>query len=671
MVSVLRGFRQRSVRRILTPQHPLRRLTFGLVVGVTVGSLLSLGLWVDLFSSIRTYLTDALYRPRPTTGIVTIVAVDDASLAAYGRSTVDWPRSVHAQLIDTLKADGARVIVFDILFADPTSDDPALAAAMKAAGNVVQPVVGSNLHSGSTTRRGDLITYDTFLDPTPELADASKAVGHANIVPDQDGQVRRVPLYVLQDGQPVPALALAAYMQYLHYPADAVKIERNDVQLANRNLYTDDNGRMLIYYFGPPSSVNQPATSTFPVYSFVDVVNGKVPPDAFKGKIVLIGALGASGLPDSYATPASSTGEKMFGVEIHANIIETIHQSLGTVPGVPQYHWALNLGPLHLQLYRGAARLPLREQPLREQIAITFLLAVGAGLVLPFLRWYMGAVLVALAYGVYFIWASVSFSVFGRVVDLLFPAFSLGFTFLGTVIVSYVFEERRRNQINDLFSRYVSAEIAQKIVEAFDQGKLELGGEEREITVLFADVRGFTTLSESLTPPEVVGMLNVFLEQMTEIVMQNGGAINKYIGDNLMAFWNAPYPQPDHAWLATKAGIEMLQAVHKLNETRHFSAPVQFGIGINTGPVVVGNVGSSRRLEYTPIGDTVNTASRLCGVAPGGSVYIGATTREQVGDRVTPVAEYHIKVKGKAEPVEVYELRPDGSAPPPPQSDEH
>jgi adenylate cyclase len=158
---------------------------------------------------------------------------------------------------------------------------------------------------------------------------------------------------------------------------------------------------------------------------------------------------------------------------------------------------------------------------------------------------------------------------------------------------------------------------------------------------------------------------------MTEIVMQNGGAINKYIGDNLMAFWNAPYPQPDHAWLATKAGLEMLETVHKLNETRHFSAPVQFGIGINTGPVVVGNVGSSRRLEYTPIGDTVNTASRLCGIAPGGSCYIGVHTRELVGDRVTPVAEYHIKVKGKAEPVEVYELRPDGSQSPPPLSDEH
>jgi adenylate cyclase len=221
-----------------------------------------------------------------------------------------------------------------------------------------------------------------------------------------------------------------------------------------------------------------------------------------------------------------------------------------------------------------------------------------------------------------------------------------------------VFEERRRGQINDLFGRYVSAEIAQKIVESFDRGQLELGGEEREITVLFADVRGFTTLSEGLSPPEVVKFLNVFLDQMTSIVMQYGGAVNKYIGDNMMAFWNAPYAQDDHAWLAVQAALEMLEAIQKLNETGQFSHPVQFGIGVNTGPVVVGNVGSQRRLEYTPIGDTVNVASRLCGVAPGGICYIGARTRAMIGARITPAAVHNLKLKGKTEAVEIHELRP-------------
>jgi adenylate cyclase len=241
--------------------------------------------------------------------------------------------------------------------------------------------------------------------------------------------------------------------------------------------------------------------------------------------------------------------------------------------------------------------------------------------------------------------------------EILYPAVALLFTYAGTMIGIYVFEERRRGQINDLFSRYVSAEIAQKIVESFDNGELELGGEEREITVLFADIRGFTTLSEGLSPPEVVHMLNIFLEQMTGIVMEFGGAVNKYIGDNLMAFWNAPYAQNDHAWLATKAGLKMLEAIKEVNKQNQFKTPVQFGIGVNTGPVVVGNIGSKRRLEYTPIGDTVNTASRLCGVAPGGTCYIGKRTLELIGDRVTPAAVHHLKLKGKAEPVEIYELR--------------
>ncbi len=436
--------------------------------------------------------------------------------------------------------------------------------------------------------------------------------------------------------------------------------------LAKHQLYTDSIGQMMLYYFGPPSTVNR--GGTFPVYSLVDVVEGRVPPEAFAGKIVLVGMLGAAGDPDSYATPSTASGEKMFGVEIHANTIETIHESLSTAEGVHNnVNYALNLGPLHLQLYKGTAVLPLRAMPYQQLMILVLGLSLLAGLILPFFRWYVGGLLVVLGYAAYFAVLSVAFTTWGRVLDILFPALSLSFTYLGTVIISYLFEERRRGQINDLFSRYVSAEIAQKIVEAFDQGKLELGGEEREITVLFADIRGFTTLSEGLTPPEVVRMLNLFLDDMTRIVMENGGAINKYIGDNLMAFWNAPYPQADHAWMATKAALGMLESIQKMNESKQFHTPVQFGIGINTGPVVVGNIGSSRRLEYTPIGDTVNTASRLCGVAPGGVIYIGTRTRELDGDRVKPVSIQYLKLKGKAEPVEVHELRlAGGDRPQPP-----
>lgn len=670
MISRLRHLRQRSGRLLFTPQHPTRRLTGGLITGALVAAVLGVMLNLGMFNSIRTTLTDSLYEPRPTTGIISIVAIDDASLAEYGRTPVEWPRSVHTDLVRTLSDAGARAIVYDVLFANSTPDDEGLAEAMRAARNVVQPILGSNKTQADKTIIGQLISYDTFDAPAPVLEDASSLIGHANVVTDEDGQVRRVPLVLTKDDELVPSLALAAYMQYLRIPTmQAVTLDPDAVKFANRTLYTDGIGQMMIYFFGPPSHVTR--SGTFPVYSLVDVVEGRVPRDAFAGKIVLIGALDSPGVPDNYATPAGASAEKMYGVEIHANAIETIHQSLPTVPEIHNnVNWALDLGPLGtLHIYKRTASLPLREQSREEQILITAALALISGLVFPFLRWYVALLVAAVTYGAYFVWASASFTAWGRVLDLLFPAVALSLTFLGTMIFSYVFEERRRNQINDLFSRYVSAEIAQKIVEAFDQGKLELGGEEREITVLFADIRGFTTLSEGMSPPEVVRMLNIFLNQMTTIVMEHGGAINKYIGDNLMAFWNAPYPQEDHAWLATKAGLEMLEVIQRLNEAGEFHSPVQFGIGVNTGPVVVGNIGSQRRLEYTPIGDTVNTASRLCGVAPGGTCYVGARTYELISGKARAVDVHHLKLKGKADAVEIYELRPPGyvAVTPPPE----
>ncbi len=659
MRSSRRLFRHRLFNELFNLHHARRRAAGGLLVGLLVAAVTMLALYAGLFSGIRNQLADSLYAPRPTTGITAVVAIDDISLGRFGRSTVDWDRQVHADLIARLQAAGARVIAFDILFADPSEHDDALAEAMRGARNVVLPIVGQRQGLDSTTQRGDLIRYDRYEYPARPFRDAARLLGHANVVPDGDGMVRQIPLVVMDGDQPVPSLALAAYMQYLRQPSmQLVEVDPGQVRFANRTLYTDDIGQMMIYYFGPPSKVGV-GGSTYPVYSYADVIDGNFPADAFKDKIVLIGALDASGLPDSYATPSTPTGEKMFGVEIHANIIETIHQSLPTVPEIHNnVNWRLSLGPLDIPLYQGTTRLPLRPLPLAEQGLALLAIGALAGLLLPFLRWYVGAVVAILAYAIYFLYVTFSFRVFGRVLDLLYPAVTLLLVYLGTTIAGYIFEERRRGQINDLFSRYVSPEIAQKIVEAFDEGKLELGGEEREITVLFADVRGFTTLSEGMSPPEVVQMLNIFLERMTSVVMKHGGAINKYIGDNLMAFWNAPYEQDEHPWLATQAGLEMLEVIRTLNDEGAFRSPVQFGIGINTGPVVVGNVGSQRRLEYTPIGDTVNVASRLCGQAPGGACYVGGGTYELIREHVEPVAVHHLRLKGKAEEVTVYELRP-------------
>ncbi len=207
----------RLLRLIFTPQHPLRRLRGGLIVGLIVGIVMSLAVWQNMFADIRTGLTDRLYVARPTTNLVAIVAIDDASLAAYGRSPTDWSRSVHAKLLDQLSADGARVIAFDVLFANPTADDPVVAEAITnneaKRRHVVLAFAGSNTQSLRTTHAGNLIQYDQYTYPTPVLADAAWLMGHVNVLPDRDGQIRRIPLFIrAQNGEPGPSLAVAAYM---------------------------------------------------------------------------------------------------------------------------------------------------------------------------------------------------------------------------------------------------------------------------------------------------------------------------------------------------------------------------------------------------------------------------------------------------------------------------
>ncbi|RPI99269.1 MAG: CHASE2 domain-containing protein, partial [Chloroflexi bacterium] len=353
MLTSWQRFRRRTTHLLFIPRHPWRRLRGGLIIGLVVGSLLALALRTDLLSGIRLQLTDYLYtedslptacraiclrvqnsytpdNPHPTQGITAIVAIDDRSLGALGRTPVEWSRGVHADLVRVLTDSGARVIAFDLLFADPSEDDAVLAEAMLAAGNVVQPVAGGWESSRQTTTRGEFIRFDTYTYPTAELREAAQVIGHVNIVPDEDGKVREVPLVIRDGDQYIPAMALAAYLQYLHYPVELLEIEQHHVKFANRDLYTDDIGQMMISFFGDPTNVNQ--RGTFPVYSYVDVLEGHVPPEAFKDKIVLVGVLDAQGNPDSYATPSTRTGKKMYGVEIIASIIETIHQSLPTVP---------------------------------------------------------------------------------------------------------------------------------------------------------------------------------------------------------------------------------------------------------------------------------------------------------------------------------------------------
>jgi len=270
------------------------------------------------------------------------------------------------------------------------------------------------------------------------------------------------------------------------------------------------------------------------------------------------------------------------------------------------------------------------------------------------LRW-GGIILVGLFVG-YSVATFLSFDR-GYILNMLYPLSLIPILLVVSVICMVVMERGDRQFVRDLFGRYVSPQVAREILSSADTGQLKLGGETRDVTVLFADIRNYTVMSERMTPEAIVDMLNTHLSVIIDRVLQNGGMVNKFAGDNIMAVWNAPEPQSEHARLAVKAAMESQQAFATL-PLRDASLPrVQFGIGINSGKALAGNVGSAGRAEYTVIGDTVNLASRICSGTPGGDVLIGPETFRQAKDYLDVEELAPQTFKGKAEPVVVYRVR--------------
>lgn len=602
----------------------MNRLSVGAGLGLAIGAVISLLLWFNLFAEWQQRSTDFLYIKRAgaaASGWVVIVAVDDRSLEELGRWE-DWPRRRHARLIEALHQAGARVIGLDIIFCEPSPDDEILAEAIVRAGNVVQPVLGF-ISVPRRVRRGELSTFERFLKPQPMLAEVS-ALGHINVFPDWDGVIRCLSALIIseKDGEEAPAFALAVVARFLRLPVVDYRPRNGCILLADRRIPVDDFGRMFVNYLGPPSQPGR--ESTFRVYSYVDVLKGRVDPAAFQGKIVLVGMI-ASAMADNHPTPIS--GETMFGVEIHANVIETI------------------LG-----------RHFLREQSLLGQMALVLGLAVIGGIVFSWLHpsWAGGALVFLL--GLYWLAASIAFEQ-GLILNFLYPSLTLPLVYIVAIIYRYFTGEHQRRYIIGLFGRYVSPEVVEAVLASFDAGALRLGGTSREATVLFADMRDFTDLAENLPPAEVMETLNVYLAAMVKVVDKYEGTVNKFIGDSIMAIWNAPLNQPDHALRAVHAAIEMQQAIKEIRTSQAGIAALEFGIGINSGEMVAGNVGSERRMEYTVIGDAVNLAHGLCNLASEGEILLGPRTYELLRGKMAIEERPAIWVKGRKEPLTAYAVK--------------
>ena len=607
------------------PTRQQRRLRQAVLVGLAMAGVVLAIQQLGLFASAQARSSNYLYDVQGDPGDdILIVAIDEQSLGALG----DWPLPFEAYTRLFQQLGGASAVGFDVLLpnAGPegNAEARALVQAVRDLGTVVVPLAALELAPPDLP--GDLYTVGQAVRAFPDLLDAAAAAGSVNQPPDRDGTLRRVPLLVDVGGDEVwEAFALRTLRLSLGLDAaGAASLEGNMVVIGDEDevqyeVRADVHSAVLVNFVGRPN--------TFPTHSLVDVLEGRVSPDVFEGRIVLVGVMNALTEMDLHQTPVS-TG-RMSGVEFQANALHTL----------------LN----HREL--------VRQSEAGEAVVVVVLALVSA-LVISQLGAVLGAVFALFLALAYLGLTSILFNQ-GLLPRVLLPYITILLNYAAVTATRFASERGERRQVTDIFGRFVSAEVRNVIVNLAleDPDLVRPGGRQVEISVLFADIRGFTTISENLAPSEVVEILNLYLESMEDVVFKHGGTVDKYTGDGMMVLFGAPLEQPDHAERAVRAALAMQAAAAEVSACREEGAcEIAYGIGLATGPAVVGHIGSSRRLDYTAIGDTVNLASRLEGQAPPGTIWINQTAYEAVKEIAEVERLRPVQVKGKVRPVPVYRL---------------
>ena len=583
-----------------------------LLPALAAAAALTLLVWLGVLDRADLTACDAFYQqPYATDGKIVIIGIDQKALEAYGPYQ-EWCRDGVAKALEILNAgpDGRPAAIgIDILFSGSTNPqaDAALAEAAGRYDNVFT-ACAAEFDTDFVETEDGVFALDDFLltafeEPFPALKQATQQ-GHINAMLDADGILRHHLLYFdLPDGTRVPSLALALAQQY-----------RETLTLPP----TSARGFWYVPFAQNPGS--------FEFRSIADVLEGTVSAGYFKNKIVLIGP-GAAGLQDSYFT-AIDHARPMYGVEYQANAIQALlngeyKQEAGK---------GVQLAALFLILLAAYAAFWKRS----VRISTALWIAVCAG-------W------IALCKYLY---------ESGWVLHLLWVPAGVTVLYAGCLAANYIRAALERQHVTRTFQRYVAPEIVSELLNA-GPAALALGGKKCEIAVLFVDIRGFTSMSEHMDPEEVVNILNDYLTLTTKCVMDYHGTLDKFVGDCTMAFWNAPLPQEDAVMLACRAAMAMAEGAKPLTERlmRDYGRTVSFGIGIHVGPAVVGNIGAPMRMDYTAIGDTVNTASRLEANAPAGTIYISRAVADALQGRImaTPL-EHPPLLKGKTAGFEILTL---------------
>lgn len=626
---------------------------------------------------------------RMPSGEVAIAVIDEKSINQLGRWP--WSREIFVQLVNKLSEYGARVIAFDIVFGESEQhgglsvikkleelylnlglngkegkhalfykglkelesgidSDQRLAEAIKNAGNVVLgmfayttleeikdfnqeelegrvALIASQAYqdvsdSSSNHKAFSILRAHGFLTNIPVITSAGRYSGYFNFNPDPDGTIRKSELLIQYKDNYYPTLAIQAVRHYLGRSKLQVVIKEyglEGIKIGRSFIPTDENGSFTINFNGPEK--------TIPHYSVVDIIRGSIERDKLQDKIILVGPT-AKGIYDLRVTPM---GTIYPGVEIHANIIDNI----------------LNKNFIY-------------HSSLEKLIDLLVILGLGLllSLVVPRLNPTNGQIITMVFLAGFIAMVQYLFSSRGMIITMFFPALTIILSDLAITIYKYFGEEREKKWIEGAFGLYLAPVVVQQLKDNPDM--LNLGGERKVLTAFFSDVEGFSTISEKLSPEELVSLLNEYLTQMSDLIHKYEGTIDKFEGDAIIAFYGAPISYPDHATRACLVCLEMQRRLVELGEKwKNEGKPeLKVRMGVNTGPMVVGNMGSKKRFDYTIMGDAVNLAARLEGANKAYSTYIMLTdaTYQEAKEDIEVRELDMLRVVGKKEPVIVYEL---------------
>jgi len=678
--------------------------------GTTVGA------GLNFISNIELRSVDARFRlrgPRPSDDRILVVDIDEKTLQRIGAWPI--PRSAYAKVVDQMASGGARVVAFDVAFPTPEKNSAvdALKRLERELGSGVSPAVIQKIREIQGTSDFDVMFADSlrrvnnvilghlFLDseraksqdaqaaedyhyilsdkPFPQLrkvtdgkdfdlnrawegkiaddtplepeapsrnamvawgvesnirilAEAARSTGFFNNNPDPDGTMRHALLLTKYREDYYASLPFQALVSYEDIKGQAIAgfIAENGLERIEAGPYrfnTQRDATGLINYTGPYGSYKH--------FSMADVIDGIVPPSVFKDKIVFVGAT-ALGIGDIRNTPFESSGNYM-GVEIHANVLDNM----------------LNSDK------RGRGFLRRSDTEVAIDVAMIVVLGLGLGYLFGWLKPLNATLLALVSLALFAGFVYLAFAKFGMWLSVVIPSATIMANYATITSFRMIFEEREKRKIRKSFSSYVSPGVI-SLIEQDPKKYFRPGGELKELTILFSDIRGFTSIAESMSPNDLVHFLNEYLGEMTDIIFKRWGTLDKYIGDAIMAFWGSPFPQEDHAVRACACALDMAARLEELNMKWEAlgKRPITTGIGINTGPMTVGNMGSDKRLSWTVMGDHVNLASRLEGQTKDYRcrVICGEATFMRAKDQFVFRDLDKIRVKGKREPANVYEL---------------